>query len=127
MKERSKLDSDADKKTLRTILAENYHHMIKQHGVVATRRFPHLTYGQDPKSETFKKSYPTSFKTYFFKLVKNIIISKKGKMTIPKVACNLVLNAGAREVSNTESVFVKSLNTKLNKFVFGAGQLKYKN
>ena len=51
-------------------------------------RFPHISYGQDIKSETFKKSYPTSFKRYFFKLVKNIIVSKKtkkgGKPVFPK-------------------------------------------
>jgi hypothetical protein len=64
-----------ERKTLRSILAENYLKMIKVHGDTAKARFPHLAYGQDPNSETFKKSFPASFKRYFFKLVKSIIIN----------------------------------------------------
>ena len=84
-------------KTLRTILAEFYNEMVKLHGVVAKKRFPHVAYGQDPTSETFKKSFPLSFKRYFFKLVKNIIINTKGKKVLAKKPASLVMTVGARE------------------------------
>lgn len=35
----------AEKKTLRARLAEFYQDMIKRHGDVAKKRFPHLAYG----------------------------------------------------------------------------------
>lgn len=50
---------------------------MEKHGAVAEKMFPHLSYGQDKNSETFKKSFPLSYKRHFFKLVKTIIINKK--------------------------------------------------
>ena len=34
-----------EKKTLRTRLAEYYNEMVKRHGDVAKKRFPHMAYG----------------------------------------------------------------------------------
>ena len=57
MKDRSN-KKNGESETLRTLLAFYYQQMIKNHGAVAKKRFPHTAYGQDPKSETFKKSFP---------------------------------------------------------------------
>ena len=54
--------------------------MLKAHGKLADDRFPHTAYGQNKESATFKKSYPISYKNYFFKLVKNIIKAKTGNL-----------------------------------------------
>ena len=45
-----------EKKTLRTRLAEYYNDMVKRYGDVAKKRFPHMAYGQDPNSETFRRN-----------------------------------------------------------------------
>ena len=67
MIKRGKLEEGLEKKTLRGLLAENYQAMIKsEYGEVAKLRFPHVAYGQDVNSKTFKQSYPQSFKRYFF-------------------------------------------------------------
>mmetsp|Transcript_33677 Transcript_33677/g.52024 ORF Transcript_33677/g.52024 Transcript_33677/m.52024 type:complete len:105 (-) Transcript_33677:2765-3079(-) len=85
------------KKTLRTVLAVNYQQMVKVHGETAKNRFPHVAYGQDPNSETFKKSFPLSYKRYFFKLVKNIIINKKtGQKYVPSKPPAIVMGVGSR-------------------------------
>jgi hypothetical protein len=89
--------------------------MIAKHGKVAEQRFPHTSYGQDKNSETFKKSFPLSYKRYFFKLVKNIIISNKpgkGKVVCPKPP-SLTMAVGARSSDTSDPLFVQSKNTKL--------------
>jgi hypothetical protein len=117
MSERNKA---SEKKTLRSTLAEYYNEMVKLHGTVAKARFPHLAYGQDPNSETFKKSFPASFKRYFFKLVKSIIQTAKGK-TLCKRPATLVMTVGAREQKiDDPSGGVKSMNTRLNATKIGA-------
>ena len=54
-------DKGKERKTLRTVVAENYQAMLAAHGKIAESRFPHTAYGQDKNSETFKKSYPSSY------------------------------------------------------------------
>jgi len=55
MIKRGKLEEGLEKKTLRGLLAENYQAMIKsEYGEVAKLRFPHVAYGQDVNSKTFK-------------------------------------------------------------------------
>ena len=116
-----------EKKTLRTRLAEYYNEMVKKHGEVAKKRFPHLAYGQDPNSETFKKSFPLSFKRYFFKLVKSIILTAKGKVLCKRPA-TLVMAVGAREAKLQDPVGgVKSMNTRLNATKIGAHIRAMKN
>lgn len=88
--------------------------MIQVHGKVASERFPHTAYGQDKNSETFKKSFPFSYKLYFFKLVKNIIISKKtGKKTVNKNPVSLLMTTGARQADKSDPIVMKSQNTRL--------------
>jgi hypothetical protein len=71
--------------------------MIKTHGKVAETRFPHTSYGQNKNSETFKKSYPNSYKRHFFKLVKNIIIAKNGRKAVNKKGVSLLMTTGNRQ------------------------------
>jgi hypothetical protein len=101
------------------MLANYYQEMIKIHGEVAKKRFPHIAYGQDPNSETFKKSYPSSFKRYFFKLVKNIIINKGNKVLCKRPAA-LVMTVGAREAKIDDAIGLKSQNSRLNYQRIGA-------
>lgn len=55
MAKRGKLAEGVKKTTLRRLLAENYQEIINgEYGDVAKRRFPHISYGQDVNSETFK-------------------------------------------------------------------------
>ena len=86
-----------------------------------------MAYGQDPNSETFKKSFPLSFKRYFFKLVKAIIQTAKGKVLCKRPA-TLVMAVGARE-ARIEDPFgaVKSMNTRLNATKIGAHIKAMKN
>ena len=61
MDKRSKLlIKDSERETLRTKLAGFYQLMInhEEHGAIAKKRFPHIAYGQDVNSKTFKQSYP---------------------------------------------------------------------
>lgn len=88
-------------------MAEFYQDMIRNHGETAKKRFPHVAYGQDPESDTYKKSFPTSYKRYFFKLVKNITV-KKGKTVIPKVAPSMILTVGNRQNKIEDSLLMKS-------------------
>lgn len=70
--------------------------MLQKHGDLAKERFPHISYGQDPNSKTFKKSFPLSFKRYFFRLVKSIIVGGRGKKLLSK-PLSLTLTVGAKE------------------------------
>lgn len=57
MVKRSKLlIKDSERETLRTKLARFYQLMInhEEHGEIARKRFPHISYGQDVNSKTFK-------------------------------------------------------------------------
>lgn len=122
MSDRSKQSKGDKRETLRQKLAQYYHGLIKDEnmGDVAKRRFPHISYGQDPESETFKKSYPSSFKRYFFKLVKNIIISKKtGQKKIPTNPPTLKMTVGARHNTKMDPLVMTTMNTELKEFKVG--------
>jgi hypothetical protein len=85
--------------------------MIQEHGEVAKKRFPHTSYGQDENSETFKKSYPLSFKRYFFKLVRNIIVDKKtGKKAIIRHPPTLTMINGNKKPTLTDGFDNKTFN-----------------
>ena len=90
MKDRQK---GTAKKTLRNVLCEYYAEMIKEHDKVAKKRFPHYA---DPNSKSSKNTYPSSFKLYFFKLVKNLIVNNKGQKVLAKNPASLVMAVGAR-------------------------------
>jgi len=87
--------------------------MMKAHPIIGALRFPHTAYGQDKNSETFKKSFPLSYKRYFFKLVKNIITGKTGKKSINKNPVSLLMTSGARQAVKGDPLIVASQNTRL--------------
>lgn len=99
--------------------------MLKTHGELANERFPHTAYGQNRESETFKKSYPISYKNYFFKLVKNIIRAKTGKKAIRRNPVSLLSTAGARESTKHEPIVAASKNTRLRQFALGKLSSKF--
>lgn len=100
--------------------------MLKAHGALADQRFPHTAYGQNKESATFKKSYPISYKNYFFKLVKNIIKSKTGKRAIRRNPVSLLSTVGARESTKHEPLVAASKNTRLHHFTLGKLSSKFK-
>ena len=100
--------------------------MIKAHGKVAEERFPHTAYGQDKNSETFKKSYPASYKNYFFKLVKNIIKFKKGGRAIRTKPVSLIQTVGAHESTTKDALVTKTKNTRLQRYTLGKLAHKFK-
>lgn len=101
--------------------------MLKKHGKVADKRFPHTAYGQDKNSDTFKKSYPASYKNYFFKLVKNIIKSKKGGgRQIRTKPVSLVQTVGARQSTTKDALVTKTQNTRLQRYTLGKLSHKFK-
>lgn len=122
MSSRSKQSKGEKRETLRQKLAQYYNALIsdEEMGSLAKQRFPHISYGQDPESETFKKSYPSSFKRYFFKLVKNIIINKKtGQKKIPKNPPTLKMTVGARHNTKMDPLVMTTMNTELKEFKVG--------
>lgn len=115
----SKRSVGESKETLRTILARNYHELKERFKELVDERFPHISYGQDKESKTFKKSFPPSYKRYFFKLVKNIIIKKKnGKKVgqLLKHPPSLTMTVGTRANTLADQIPTMSKNTRLNHF-----------
>lgn len=73
---------------------------------IVNERFPHLSYGQDPKSKTFLNSYPLSFKNYLFKLRKAIIPGKNKFSKLQPVS--MVMTVGAKDgIDSTKNVKLK--------------------
>ena len=119
-REASRDDRDAaggDKLTLRQRLAKNYHELMGNPKLkaAAKKRFPHITYGEaaEKNPKQVSKSFPLSYKRYFFKLVKNIISAGHGRATFAKVPPSLVMTVGARERQMGDPVFVESKNQRL--------------
>jgi len=98
---------NGSKQTLRSVLSSNYQLLLQQHPL-ALSRFPHPTYGISPSTPSF----PPSYKRYFFKLVKNIIISK-GKKAINKKPVSLLITNGNRQSGIKDGILCKSMNTRL--------------
>ena len=59
-------------------------------------RFPHLTYGTKKNSETYKKSFPMTFKRYFFKLLKSLVRTEGGLKTRDNAPPAFMLPGGKR-------------------------------
>ena len=72
---------ESGRETLRNSLAKIYQKMLLSHGPYMKANFRLLSYGMDEKSETFKKSFPDSFKRYFFRLVKAMTDRKGAKLS----------------------------------------------
>lgn len=95
---------DKTKKTLRSVLEANYKAMMKEHELVAGARFPHRAeHGH----------YPKTYKVYFFKVVKNIIIKKNGKKTINRNPTSLLMTSGATTSTKHEPIVKQSHNVRL--------------
>jgi len=52
--------------------------MVKEHPEMTKKKFPHMTYGMKGDSQTFKKSFPMTFKRYFFKMLRSIVKTDRG-------------------------------------------------
>lgn len=59
-------------------------------------RFPHMTYGSKPDSNTAKNSYPLSFKRYFFKMAKSFIKTDKGLRRLKNAPTTFMIPGGKR-------------------------------
>ena len=59
-------------------------------------RFPHITYGTKKDSATYKKSYPTSFKLYFFRMVKSHFKQQRGLKRVRNPAPAFLISAGRK-------------------------------
>jgi hypothetical protein len=60
------------------------------------KRFPHLTYGTKVGSETHKKSFPSTFKRYFFKQVKCFIKTPHGLKKLKNIPTMFILPGGKK-------------------------------
>lgn len=76
--------------------------MVEKFPDLAKTRFPHITYGTNVKSETYKKSYPLTFKNYFFKIVKGYFKQKKGLKRMKNPAPTFIISAGKRCILHTD-------------------------
>lgn len=127
----------ATEKTLRQTLVDYYQELIKNEtpftvgkfsvkfNEVAARRFPLITYGEAKDSS--KHSYPPSFKRYFFRLVKAVIVSRKtGRKELQRRPVTLTMLAPSRVPGLQDPIGAASQNTRLQDFVVGqaARQLK---
>lgn len=71
--------------------------MLKAFPTQTNERFPHLTYGTKKNSETYKKSFPTTFKRYFFKVTKSFVKTKGGGMKrLKNVPTMFIMPGGKR-------------------------------
>lgn len=76
--------------------------MVHKFPEISKSRFPHVTYGTTPGSETYKKSFPSSFKIYFFRLIKSYFQQKKGLKRMRQPAPTFILGPGKRCLLHTE-------------------------
>jgi hypothetical protein len=82
--------------TVRKFVSDVYRKLVDDFPKITNERFPHVNYGTKKDSETYKKSYPHSFKNYFFQLVKSHFKQKKGIKRIRNPASTFILAAGKR-------------------------------
>jgi len=100
--------------TVRLFVSDVYHKMVKEFKNLANERFPHTSYGTKKGSETWKKSYPQSFKNYFFHLVKSYFKQKKGLKRMNNPAPTFLLSGGKRwDATFNKRVVLKTAMVKL--------------
>jgi len=102
--------------TLRAVLSFNYQEILANFPELTKERFPHITYGQDVSSETFQKSFPQSYKRYFFRLVKGIIVNSKNKKVINKNPVSCIMTGASRGSTLQDKFIAHSYNTRLQHF-----------
>ena len=85
-------------KTLREFVSDTYHKLLINVNFckIAKEKFPHVTYGTKKGSTTEKKSYPMTFKNYFFKLVKSYYKSDRGIKRMRHAAPTFMVPGGKR-------------------------------
>ena len=80
--------------TVKEFVSKVYHEIAETYTEIVKNRFPHITYGQDPESKSFKKSYPMNFKSYFFRLVRSYFAEKKGLKRVKNPAPAFLIPSG---------------------------------
>lgn len=70
--------------------------MLKKFPEKTKLTFPHLTYGTKKNSATYKKSFPTSFKIHFFKLLKSFVKTDKGLKRLRNPPPTFIIPGGKR-------------------------------
>lgn len=68
-----------ERTTVNQFVSKVYHEMVKAFPELAKARFPHITFGTSKKSETYKKSFPITFKIYFFRVTKSYFKTRQNK------------------------------------------------
>lgn len=59
-------------------------------------RFKHITYGTKKSSNTYMKSYPLSFKKYFFAIFKSFVKVGKGHRRIKNTPPTFIIPSGKK-------------------------------
>ena len=76
-----------------------------------------MTYGTKKNSETYKKSFPLSFKKYFFYLAKSFVKEGRGLKRLRNPAPAFIIPPGKRctlhEVGCPENCMYSTLNKKI--------------
>lgn len=82
---------------MRQYVSKVYHELKLKFPKSTEEKFPHITYGTKKDSDTFKKSYPTSFKKHFFYLVKSFVkVRGKGVKRLRNVPPTFIIPGGKR-------------------------------
>lgn len=108
-----------ERTTIRQFVSNVYHKMVNSYPDITKERFPHITYGTNKESETYKKSYPQSFKIYFFRLVKGYFMHQRGLKRIKNPAPTFILSGGKRclihiQISCPEDCKYATFNQKVS-------------
>lgn len=70
--------------------------MVKKFPKASAQRFPHYTYGTKKDSNTYKKSFPSTFKRYFFKALKSFVKTEKGVKRLKNPPPTFMVTGGKR-------------------------------
>ena len=82
---------------MRQFLSKAYHELKEKFPKLTEEKYPHITYGTKKDSETFKKSYPNSFKKSFFQIVKSFVrVRGKGLKRLRNAPPTFILPGGKR-------------------------------
>lgn len=91
--------------------------MHKKYPSVCDERFPHYTYGTKKSSDTYKKSFPSSFKRYFFKTLKSFVKTERGVKRLKNAPPTFMVAGGKRctihEVGCPDDCYYATQNKKV--------------
>lgn len=81
------------------------------------KRFPHLTYGMKEDSTSAKQSFPSTFKRYFFKLMRSFVKTDRGLKRLKLAPPTFIIPGGKRctihEFACPEDCEYATLNKKV--------------